>query len=278
MRATSGIYLAVLPNDQVSPLARESDEEKPAAIRARRTKKEPREAGRRRSRRTSPRRRRRKTSRRPRRTRRSASISRASSIASSICRSPPADLSNLQTGTAGQIYYLKTVDGKSSLNRYDLTTRKNETLLPDANDYVVSADGKKLLYRKRQRTGRSCRPRRRFEPAEGRIAVDAIEVRIDPRAEWKQIFDEAWRINRDYFYAPNMHGVDWATAARRSTRRSCPHVATRADLNRVLQWMSSELSVGHHNVGGGDTLDRGRRRCRAACSAPTTRSPTAAIG
>ena len=164
----------------------------------------------------------------------------------------PADLSNLQTGTAGQVYYLKTVDGKTSLNRYDLTTRKNETLLPEANDYVVSADGKKLLYR--NANAWSIVPTTRaIVPAEGRIAVDSIEVRIDPRAEWKQIFDEAWRINRDYFYAPNMHGVDWAKE-RDKYAAFLPHVATRADLNRVLQWMSSELSVGHHNVGGGDTL------------------------
>ena len=144
------------------------------------------------------------------------------------------------------------MDGKTSLNRYDLTTRKNETLLPEANDYVVSADGKKLLYR--NANAWSIVPTTRaIQPAEGRIAVDAIEVRIDPRAEWKQIFDEAWRINRDYFYAPNMHGVDWARQ-RDKYAAFLPDVATRADLNRVLQWMSSELSVGHHNVGGGDTL------------------------
>src|SRR6185295_1818943 len=71
--------------------------------------------------------------------------------------------------------------------------------------------------------------------------------------EWKQIFDEAWRINRDYFYAPNMHGIDWEQQHEKYAA-FLPHVATRADLNRVLQWMSSELSVGHDKVGGGDTL------------------------
>ena len=81
-------------------------------------------------------------------------------------------LSNLQAGTAGQIYYLKTVDGKSALNRYDLTTRKNETLLPDVSDYVVSADGKKLLYAQRQQRGRLSRRRRTIQPAEGRLNVD----------------------------------------------------------------------------------------------------------
>jgi tricorn protease len=169
---------------------------------------------------------------------------------------PPAELRNLQVGTAGQVYYLKTADGGTSLQRYDLNTRKNETLLPSVNDYVVSADGKKLLYRSGQNW--SIVPTtRRIEPAEGRIAVDSIEVRIDPRAEWRQIFDEAWRINRDYFYAANMHGVDWAKQ-REKYAAFLPHAATRADVNRILQWMSSELAVGHHNVGGGDSLAQPR--------------------
>ncbi|HEV3485765.1 MAG TPA: PDZ domain-containing protein, partial [Vicinamibacterales bacterium] len=165
---------------------------------------------------------------------------------------PAGDYETLRVGTTGQIYYLKTADGRTSLQRFDLATRKADTFLTDANDYVVSADGKKVLYR--SRTNWSIVPtNRRVEPAEGRIAADTIEVRIDPRAEWEQIFDEAWRINRDYFYAPNMHGVDWP-AMRDKYRTFLPHLTTRADLNRVLQWMSSELAVGHHVVGGGDRL------------------------
>jgi tricorn protease len=78
-------------------------------------------------------------------------------------------------------------------------------------------------------------------------------VRIDPRAEWTQIFNEAWRINRDYFYAPNMHGANWE-AMKEKYAAFLPHLATRGDLNRVIQWMCSELSVGHHRGGGGDTL------------------------
>ena len=117
----------------------------------------------------------------------------------------------------------------------------------------MSADGKKLLYRERQQL--VDRADDEEDRAGGRAdqRSTAIEVRIDPRAEWKQIFDEAWRINRDYFYAPNMHGVDWEQQHEKYAA-FLPHVATRADLNRVMQWMSSELSVGHHNVGGGDAL------------------------
>ena len=252
MRATSNIYVAVLPNDVPSPIARESDEEKPSDPKAPGDKpsgekpasekpagdKLPPED---------------KSAEKPAEKKAPFRID-FEGLQYRILDLPiPAGtLTNLQTGAAGHIYYLKTADGKTSLNRYDLNTRKNETLLPEASDYIVSADAKKLLYRNANNW--SIVPTTRaILPAEGRIAMDSIEVRIDPRAEWKQIFDEAWRINRDYFYAPNMHGVDWAKQKSKYAA-FLPHVATRSDLNRVLQWMSSELAVGHHNVGGGDTL------------------------
>jgi hypothetical protein len=82
------------------------------------------------------------------------------------------------------------------------------------------------------------------------LQTENIEVKVDPRAEWPEIFDEAWRMNRDFFYAPNMHGVDW-TAMRTKYAQFLPHLATRDDLNRVIQWLCSELGVGHHRVGGG---------------------------
>ena len=242
MRVTSGIYLAVLPNDVVSPIAKESDEEKPvdpkAADKPAAEKPGDKPAG------DKPAE---KVPDKPFRIDFEGLEYRILDLPITA-----GELSNLQVGAAGHVYYLKTTDGATSLNRYDLNTRKNETLLPSVNDYVVSADAKKLLYRNGN-TWSIVPTTRKIEPAEGRIAVDTIEVRIDPQAEWKQIFDEAWRINRDYFYAPNMHGVDWAKEKAKYAA-FLPHVATRADLNRVLQWMSSELSVGHHNVGGGDTF------------------------
>jgi tricorn protease len=247
MRTTSGIYLAVLQNDVVSPLARESDEEKPADEKKTDPKDKPAEKPAETATGPTPEEKTPAKKDAPFRIDLEGLEYRILDLPI-----PPADLSNLQTGTAGQIYYLKTVDGRTALNRYDLTSRKNEALLPDANDYVLSADGKKLLYR--NGTAWSIVPTTRaIQASEGRIGVDAIEVRVDPRAEWKQIFDEAWRINRDYFYAPNMHGVNWQQQ-REKYAAFLPHAATRADLNRVLQWMSSELSVGHHTVGGGDSL------------------------
>ncbi|MBA3637753.1 MAG: PD40 domain-containing protein [Acidobacteria bacterium] len=265
MRATSGIYLAVLQNDVVSPIARESDEEKsvdPKAPGDMPTDKPADKPTPRAAEQTAD-----KSTGKPVETPDEKTVAKTKDrpfridfegLEYRILDLPVSagSLSNLQTGAAGHVYYLRTTDGATSLNRYDLNARKNETLVPAANDYILSADGKKLLYR--NAAAWSIVPTTRaIQPAEGRIGVDTIDVRIDPRQEWKQIFEEAWRINRDYFYAPNMHGVDWAKQKEKYAA-FLPHVATRADLNRVVQWMSSELAVGHHNVGGGDSLTEPR--------------------
>ena len=253
MRLTRSIYLAVLQNDLPSPIAKESDEEKPTPDKPaggeKPTTEKPAEV--------LPDKPADKPAAKPFRIDFEGLEYRILDLPI-----PAGDLSSLQVGSAGQIYYLKTVDNTTSLNRYDLTARKNETLVPSVTvapnilSYVVSADAKKLLYR--SGANWSIVPTNRaIQPSEGRIAVDTIDVRIDPQAEWKQIFDEAWRINRDYFYAKNMHGVDWPKQ-KEKYGAFLPHVATRADLNRVMQWMFSELSVGHHNVGGGDTLTEPR--------------------
>jgi tricorn protease len=98
-------------------------------------------------------------------------------------------------------------------------------------------------------------PAGKIAPGKGRLAVDRIQVRIIPREEWKQIFDETWRINRDYFYDPNMHGCDWK-AMLKKYETFLPHLSCRNDLNRLIQWMCSEISVGHHRIRGGDFLNR----------------------
>jgi tricorn protease len=252
MEATSAIYVAVLPNDVVSPIARESDEEKPPVPGAPGDKPKPEPAEKPEAAAKPPEQAGEKPGDKPGEKPRPFRID-FEGLQYRILDLPvqPGTLANLQVGAAGQIYYLRTSGGATSLNRYDLNTRKNDTLLPAVNDYVVSGDGKKLLYR--NGTAWSIVPTTRaIQPSEGRIGADAIEVRIDPKAEWKQIFDEAWRINRDYFYAPNMHGIDWAKEKARYAA-FLPHVATRDDLNRVMQWMFSELAVGHHRVGGGDS-------------------------
>lgn len=152
----------------------------------------------------------------------------------------------------GEILYISNINGKRTMHKYSLEDRKDEEVAEMTN-YIISADGKKMLYIQGNKYGvtdAGAKP----DPEKGVINTDAIEVKIDPAAEWPQIFDEAWRVNRDYFYDPGMHGADWP-AMKEKYAQFLPDLASRSDLNRVIRWMCSELAVGHHRVGGGATLN-----------------------
>lgn len=99
-------------------------------------------------------------------------------------------------------------------------------------------------------------------------------MRLDRRAEWKQIFDEAWRMMRDNFYDPTMRGVDWP-AMKRRYEAELPYVALRSDLNFLVGEMNAELGVSHISASGGDTPET--RRTAAVSSAPTLKSRTVSI-
>jgi tricorn protease len=137
--------------------------------------------------------------------------------------------------------------------RFDFKKQKTETLAGEVDGYVLSDDGKRVLYRKGPAWS-IAKLGAKLED-EKKLAMERIEVRVDPPAEWAQMLDEAWRINRDYFYAPNMHGVNWP-AMREKYKQFVPHLSHRQDLTRVTQWMLSELAVGHSYIGGGDTREQ----------------------
>jgi tricorn protease len=164
---------------------------------------------------------------------------------------------DLQTGDEGQLYYLRHraigfgVGGRPSLRRFDLGEREEETLAEAATAFAVSNDHKKILVS----TGESWHiaPAGKVDPSTTRISTGDLQTRVDPKAEWRQMLREAWRIQRDFFYDPDMHGADWNAMWTRY-EAFLPHLATRTDLNRVLQWMLSELAVGHSNTGGGENI------------------------
>ncbi len=135
------------------------------------------------------------------------------------------------------------------LRYYDLKDRKSETFTK-AGGYVISADGKKILviagggY---QIVSADRKP----SPGEGKVEVSGVTTYVDPVAEWKQIFDEVYKIEKDYFYVKNMHGVDWDANHKRYAAL-LPYVSHRSDLNYLLNEMMSEMVVGHNYVGAGD--------------------------
>lgn len=139
--------------------------------------------------------------------------------------------------------------GSSKLMKFDMKEKKDSEVM-ELDQYIVSADGKKMLYRAKQVWGITDTGKKP-EPGKGVLNTGALEVRIDPATEWKQIFDEAWRINRDYFYDPGMHGADWV-AMKEKYAAFLPDVPTRNDLNRLMGMMCSEIAVGHLYIAGGD--------------------------
>lgn len=149
---------------------------------------------------------------------------------------------NLGAGDDAIFYIKYGNDNSGTLHKYSLKTRKDDEVLPMDN-YTISADGKKMLYKKGNAFGIT-NAGEKPEPGKGMLNIAAIQVKIDPPAEWKDILDEAWRVNRDYFYDPGMHGVDWA-AMKTKYEAFLPDLSCRSDLNRVIQWMLSELSIGH---------------------------------
>jgi tricorn protease len=171
-------------------------------------------------------------------------------IANRIVAFPVASavITQLAVGETNQVYYLRDTDGKGVVRRYDVARRKDDVVVPEAQGFVLTADGKKLLHRQGQSWTLSTIAANR--PGEGRLDLSAVDLRIEPRAEWSQMYDEAWRINRDYFYATNFHGVDWAAMKARYAP-FLPHLSSRGDLERVIRWLLSELRVGHSSQGPG---------------------------
>jgi len=158
----------------------------------------------------------------------------------------PGMYSNLKCSEEGKIFYLSfkphsSMKDPQSLMKFDFEEREEKEIML-ANEFEISADGKKMLFRKGKSWGITDVGKK---PENGNLDIDAIKVKIDPVKEWANIFEEAWRVNRDYFYDPGMHGLDW-NATKIKYEVFLSDVVCRSDLYRFMQWMFSELAVGHH--------------------------------
>jgi tricorn protease len=149
------------------------------------------------------------------------------------------------------LYYIRrgSKDSKPVLQMYDLAARK-ETALGSVSGFEISADGKKMLVSQDGKYGIIDLPKSTVTIKEA-LKLSGMEMRLDHHQEWRQIYNECWRQMRDFFYDPNMHGVDWK-AMREKYAPLVPYVGHRADLTYVIGEMIAELNVGHTYVGGGD--------------------------
>ncbi|MBV9885032.1 MAG: PDZ domain-containing protein, partial [Acidobacteria bacterium] len=137
-----------------------------------------------------------------------------------------------------------------TVSKFDLKTRKTEPFLGGANGFAVSANGEKVLYRQGPgwfiaATGAAPKP------GEGALKTSDMEVYVDPRVEWNQMYRETWRIERDFLYDPNHHGLDLA-AAEKKYAVYLKNLGGRADLNYLFDEMLGEITIGHMFIRGGD--------------------------
>lgn len=140
---------------------------------------------------------------------------------------------------------------------WDLKEREEETVIDNANGFVVSADGKKVLVF--QRGSFAIVGLAPGQKVDKPLDVASMEMVVEPALEWRQIFNDVWRMFRDYFYVANLHGVDWQNIGERYSAL-LDDVVTRWDLDFVIGELIGELNVGHsYNRGGGDTEQAERR-------------------
>jgi tricorn protease len=138
----------------------------------------------------------------------------------------------------------------NTLYKFELSKRKPEKVLEGVNSVRISHNGEKLLYRQGGKwfINPAGQP---AKPGEGALATETMEVRVDPAAEWRQMYREVWRIERDFLYDPGYHGLD-INAAKARYEPFLAGVASRHDLSYLFEEMLGELSLGHVYIFGGD--------------------------
>ena len=173
---------------------------------------------------------------------------------------PARDYQGLVMGKSGVLFlyelsFVGVLNGEAppvrTLHKFDLATRKFEKFIEDPRIFTISFDGSKVLYQKGPNwaiVSTDAPPK----AEDGKLDLNRATLTIEPRAEWKQIYNEAWRLMRDYFYDPNHHGQNLA-ALKENYAAYLPNVITRNDLNYVFREMFSHMTISHMQIGGGET-------------------------
>ena len=148
---------------------------------------------------------------------------------------------------ANQLTYVKN----GTLYAYDFAELKEKDLVAGIRAYAISADGKKMIIQTSAGISIVTAGQKVATPTTGVLKLDNIKQLVDPVAEWKQIFDEVWAMQKDYFYVENMHGADW-NAIKTKYEKFLPYVSHRSDLGYLLNEMMGEMVVGHNYIYPGD--------------------------
>jgi len=242
---TRSVYVAVLAKDLPSPLAAESDEEKPAteAKKSDDAKKDV-----------------------------AVKID-FDNIGQRILALPipPRNYTSMSVGKSGVLFLVEApavplpggpTGPQLTLHMFDLKTRKTDKIREGVAGVMVSGNGEKMLYRQGQQYFIATAGKTSPGPAaEGPrpLALDSMEASVDPRAEWEHMYHQAWRDERDFFYDPGLHGLN-KEEIEKKYEPYLANIASREDLNYLFEEMLGELTVGHMFIGGGDRPEVKRLR------------------
>lgn len=153
----------------------------------------------------------------------------------------------LDGSVEGMLLYQKD----RNLNAFDLKKLDNKTIIEGISGFQVSADGKKMIYSSRGSVYIVDAGKKPATPETGKIKTANIKQLVDPAAEWNQIFNEVWSMQKEYFYVENMHGANWP-AIKTKYEKFLPFVNHRSDLGYLLNEMMGEMVVGHNYIYPGD--------------------------
>ena len=162
---------------------------------------------------------------------------------------------NLRASAKGPVY-VATGTAAPRVLMFSLADEKEETVFEGVGNFSLSGDGQKVLFSANGALGiADLAPGQ--DASKGRLNLDNMELLVDPKIEWQQMYVDGWRILRDWFYDPNMHGQDW-NAIRAKYEPLVEHVAHRADLDYIFSEIAGEMNAGHIYVQSGDqpSLDR----------------------
>jgi tricorn protease len=198
---------------------------------------------------------------------------------------PAGNLSRLQV-TDKYLFYTDRGSGTTARNRLVAVEIKNKdveasTVMDDIKSYRLSADRKKVLVHKYEQSLKGdalyvfdAGPKAPERLDRARVDLSALRFSYSPRENWRQIFVDAWRLHRDYFYDKSMHGVDW----KANLAKHLPlvdRVTDRAELNDAIAYMMSELSALHTAVRGGDLRESPEDIALGSLGAQLTRDEAA---
>jgi tricorn protease len=169
---------------------------------------------------------------------------------------PEANYVGLAAGGAGELYLIRAplttitpMPPPLDVLKFDMESRKATPLLEGISDFALSFDAQKMLYR-RGKSWFVVSAKAPPKTGEGALDLASMELNVHPRMDWRQMYHETWRIERDFFYDPHYHGLNLPAAEQRFAPYVA-NIASRDDLTFLFREMLSYLSVGHMFVRAG---------------------------